>query len=290
MRPVLDERSDAPQSGATSCHCGLQIHELQEFMGKVPSVNPVLLPSDAFLMVWLIRSQAVYCIYAGQLKYLGDLFCGTGYVLSFTPDFICSLHSDIGILHQSGLFNFYQADPLAISVENIAEMDQLLHGLVKEYFDSTKLRIEMLRSLLKVLIIKLSRRIGVDCLPEINMHGDIWVFKAFQDMVSRNFMRMKKVSDYAEALGIAPNYLNIKVKRVSGFTARHHIQQRILQEAKRQANWEGMSLKQIAYKLGFEDLSHFSKFFKKTAGINFTEFKRVSPVWRPAFSPGDNVH
>ena len=78
---------------------------------------------------------------------------------------------------------------------------------------------------------------------------------------------------------MAPNYLNTMAKRVSGFTARHHIQQRIVVEAKRQASWEGISLKEIAYRLGFDNPSHFSKFFKKTSGINFSEFKRVSSLW-----------
>lgn len=86
---------------------------------------------------------------------------------------------------------------------------------------------------------------------------------------------MKKVSDYAAALGAAPNYLNVRVKRVSGFTASHHIQQRILQEAKRKARWEGKNLKEIAYMLGYDDISHFSKFFKKTAGFTFSDFKKI---------------
>jgi AraC family transcriptional activator of pobA len=81
----------------------------------------------------------------------------------------------------------------------------LLHRIVKEYLGTTELRTEMLRSLLKIVMIKLSRRMGAHCLPE----------------------------------------------------------------AKRQASWEGMSLKQIAYRLGFDDFGHFSKFFKKTAASIF---------------------
>jgi len=35
-----------------------------------------------------------------------------------------------------------------------------------------------------------------------------------------------------------------------------------------------MSMKEIAYHLGFDNLAHFSKFFKNNCGVNFTAFKK----------------
>jgi AraC family transcriptional activator of pobA len=35
-----------------------------------------------------------------------------------------------------------------------------------------------------------------------------------------------------------------------------------------------VSMKEIAYSLGFDNLAHFSKYFKTNGGINFTDFKR----------------
>ena len=33
-------------------------------------------------------------------------------------------------------------------------------------------------------------------------------------------------------------------------------------------------MKEIAYGLGFADLAHFSKYFKRASGINFSDFKK----------------
>jgi AraC-like DNA-binding protein len=33
-------------------------------------------------------------------------------------------------------------------------------------------------------------------------------------------------------------------------------------------------MKEVAYSLGFEDIAHFSRFFKNTAGMNFTDFRK----------------
>jgi AraC-like DNA-binding protein len=45
-------------------------------------------------------------------------------------------------------------------------------------------------------------------------------------------------------------------------------------EAKRKAVFGGYSMKEAAYDLGFYDPSHFSKYFKNSSGVNFTDFKR----------------
>jgi YesN/AraC family two-component response regulator len=64
------------------------------------------------------------------------------------------------------------------------------------------------------------------------------------------------------------------VKRHTRQPAGYHIRQRIVQEAKRLALYSDVCMKEIAYLLGFSDTAHFSKFFKKSTGINFSEFKR----------------
>ena len=96
----------------------------------------------------------------------------------------------------------------------------------------------------------------------------------FYALLDRHFATKKMVRDYADILAVTPSYLNDTVKEVSGFTASYHIQQRIVLEAKRRAIYEGDSMKEIAYHLGFCDPAHFSKYFKNSSGTNFTDFKK----------------
>lgn len=56
----------------------------------------------------------------------------------------------------------------------------------------------------------------------------------------------------------------------------YHIRQRVILEARRRAANSDVSMKEIAYYLGFDDTAHFSKFFKTAYGKNFTEFKKES--------------
>lgn len=56
----------------------------------------------------------------------------------------------------------------------------------------------------------------------------------------------------------------------------YYIRQRIVLDAKRQAIYVNASMKEIAYHLGFDDIAHFSKFFKNVSGMSFTEFKKTA--------------
>jgi len=94
----------------------------------------------------------------------------------------------------------------------------------------------------------------------------------FMEHLNIHFATRKLVSDYADDLCVSANYLNTIIKKVTGFPASHHIQQCIIREAKYRALNSGSMMKEIAYDLGFNDLAHFSKFFKNYSGSSFSSF------------------
>ncbi len=51
------------------------------------------------------------------------------------------------------------------------------------------------------------------------------------------------------------------------------ISQRLILEAKRELSFGALTVKEIAFKLGFRDASYFSRFFKKHTGQNPDGFK-----------------
>jgi AraC-like DNA-binding protein len=154
------------------------------------------------------------------------------------------------------------------------EMEALLLNLEKEYNSNAELKAEISSSLLRLLLLQLARKVVTGDTME-QYRSDVLLVRDFINLIDTHFMSEKKVAAYARKLSIDPNYLNIKVKRITGHTASYHIQQRILLEAKHKMSSDGMNLKQIAYYLGYEDTSHFSKFFKKSEGATFTEFKNI---------------
>ena len=99
------------------------------------------------------------------------------------------------------------------------------------------------------------------------------ITKEFKLLLERNFILMKRPSNYANALNISTPYLNQCVRKTTGFSVSHHIQQRIILEAKRQLYHSKKSVKEIAFELGYEDYPYFSRLFTKITGMTALEFR-----------------
>lgn len=99
------------------------------------------------------------------------------------------------------------------------------------------------------------------------------ITKAFKLALQRDFVTVKRPAAYALDLHISTPYLNECVKDTTGYPVSHHIQQRIILEAKRLLYHSDKSVKEIANTLGFEDYPYFSRFFRKVVGISALSFR-----------------
>ncbi|NLU91476.1 AraC family transcriptional regulator [Chitinophaga sp. Ak27] len=95
----------------------------------------------------------------------------------------------------------------------------------------------------------------------------------FNMLINKFYKQEKLVGFYAAKLHISANYLNILCKAHLDVSATKLIQQRVLLEAKRLLQTTGLSIKEIAFELGFVDHAYFSNFFKAQAGLTPTQFR-----------------
>ncbi|MGH1517529.1 helix-turn-helix domain-containing protein [Chryseobacterium sp. JK1] len=107
------------------------------------------------------------------------------------------------------------------------------------------------------------------------------VVSLFVELLERQFpvesseqrLQLKTAKDYADRLAVHVNYLNKKLKESTGKTTTEIITDRITQEAKillKQTQW---NVSEISYALGFEEIAHFSNFFKKKTSLTPLEFR-----------------
>jgi len=96
----------------------------------------------------------------------------------------------------------------------------------------------------------------------------------FRRHLHNNFKELKKVKEYAAQLNISEKQLNEIVSSRTGVSASTVIYNQIVLESKRLLN-SGLSTKEVAYELNFDDPSHFSKFFKKQSGTSPSEFQKI---------------
>ena len=266
--------------------------DIQSFdsMDGLQLLEPDRQPLVRFEIVWFIevegsisidaiqqtlQSQTVYCFVPGQVRQYQLTGTMQGYRIAFSQDFV-----NRGGLHRSieSWMDMAGVEPHALTVRASEEMQDDLQSIIrkmqKEYLNYYLLRSEILCGLLNILLIHLSRTMNVKD-QGFALSKDRELVQKFKALLKRDFLTRKQVGDYASELCVTANYLNRTVKKITGFTASHHIQQQIILEAKRKAIHSNVSMKEIAYFLGFDNLAHFSKFFKNNSGMNFTSFKKL---------------
>ena len=221
-----------------------------------------------------VKDNMVYCLTPGQVHQLNVDKNTEGYVICFNAEFLYMAENNYNILLNTGLFHdFTKTSVIKVRDEMTKEMDSIISQMLKEFENFFLLRSESLKGLLKIFLVYLNRQYDEEKNKNFETKNTLLV-KRFMNLLEKHFATKKMVSDYASDMAVTPNYLNEIVKKVSGFSASYHIQQRVVLEAKRLAYYSDVNMKEIAYGLGFEDIAHFSKYFKNVAGASFTDFKK----------------
>jgi len=102
----------------------------------------------------------------------------------------------------------------------------------------------------------------------------ITITRQFKELLFHGYKRMKRPSDYADALNLSTPYLNEAVKMASGFTVSYWIQKMVMIEAKRLLSYTSKPIKRIAIELGYQDYAYFSRLFTKTEKISPKAYRR----------------
>lgn len=97
--------------------------------------------------------------------------------------------------------------------------------------------------------------------------------RAFRIRVRKNYKTLKSPSEYAEQLNISRGYLTEVVREVTGKPAQYWIHHEILIEAKRLLAFTHLTVKEIAYELGYTDHTYFSRLFAKLEDQSPSEFR-----------------
>ncbi|RZK40185.1 MAG: AraC family transcriptional regulator [Pedobacter sp.] len=102
----------------------------------------------------------------------------------------------------------------------------------------------------------------------------------FNELLDRQFpvdtarhKHLRTASDFADALNVHVNYLNRILKEKTGKSTSTILFERILKESIILLKHTTWSVSEIAYNLGFKDVSHFNHFFRKQAHTTPTYYR-----------------
>tara|TARA_B110000902_G_scaffold49018_1_gene55865 strand:- start:569 stop:1369 length:801 start_codon:yes stop_codon:yes gene_type:complete len=155
---------------------------------------------------------------------------------------------------------------------------ELLFKLFRLEYDLHTEKSLVITNLLKTIIYKLDDIKQKQFPCQKAHHYSIDSFDQFQLLLDNHILEHKKVNFYAEKLNITPRKLGETVRSILNKTTTEVISNRLLIECKRQLIYSNNSITEIAYELGFEDNSYFTKFFKKLANTTPKKYRERANI------------
>lgn len=193
----------------------------------------------------------------------------------YNRDFYCVEIHDKEVACDGILFhNVYEVPVVLMSVKDSEVLQQILQEIKAEVtLDDTAIE-EMLRILLKQIIIKCTRiwkqehqMAGEEAKPEMEFS------RIFSQLVERHYAHHHTVAEYAKLLHITPKALNKRITRDHNLRPNDIIKNRIVLEVKRLLVHTTMSIKEISHELGYDDTSYFTRFFTKQVLLSPQSFR-----------------
>lgn len=164
----------------------------------------------------------------------------------------------------SQIINF---DPNSrMRVRNTFEiLNQILHH------DNNQADTEIILAYMNLLLVELNSAYfkNEDSLNYLN--ANLSKFIEFKLIVETHLTEQPSINTIAEKLSLTTNSLYRIVKEQSGISPKDFFTKRLMIEAQRRLNYSDLTVKELAYELGFNDPNYFSRLFKKCTGKNISE-------------------
>ena len=264
----------------------IELDEIRKYLNK----NPIhkLTYYDFTLItegsVDILLNGEKYRLYPGDIAYSipGEVWdwrlnnSVKGYILVFEEEFLLSFFNDPDFLR-----NFSYLDPdrgsskLSLPAGHYNRVLQLLKQIMAEIKSYRGKDHHILRAMLYEILTlfnRVSSSANTTSTSNVNINRHV---NRFIELVNSEFIYQRNIQYYADKLCITTNYLNKVVQNKLGISAKHFVQRKVLQEAKKMLDYTTLSVAEIADKLNFRTASYFTRCFYKNTGITPTQYRKA---------------
>jgi len=227
-----------------------------------------------------LKPNSFYFTLPGHLKSFTIEENWQGYMITFSMEFLRANYP--GSVEQDFPFLLKETVPVMyLQNQSYNRINRLCEVFIQEYNGDSAFKKRIVANQLvtflfqtKELLLSHQVTISLENRPaEIVKSFQLALNKNLLDIVKGNADYVWNVQDYGDQLAMHPNYLSNIIKSQTGKTVKQWIDERIISEAKSLLNNTSLSVAQIAYRLTYDDVSNFSRFFKKKTGVTPAKFR-----------------
>jgi len=185
-----------------------------------------------------------------------------GRTVCFSNDFFCIKLNRSETFCDAVIYNTTKPPYVPLANHDLRKVEYLIDAIESELQEANEFQEEIITSQLKTLLLSASK-VKLKQFGQVDLSILTPLVADFQNLLDQQYEREHNVQFYADALHITPKGLNKAVKKELGRTVSDLIKEKLVIEAKRELYLKDRSVKEIAFKLGFDDPAYFSRFFKK---------------------------
>ncbi|MBK7038642.1 MAG: AraC family transcriptional regulator [Bacteroidetes bacterium] len=203
----------------------------------------------------------------------------SGFFCVFTKEFLSKSKTGL-IIDELPIFQSTSDFVYQLDDKQYREMELIFKKMDTELSSDYVYKYDLLRNYVMELVLigqKLQPMESVDS----STNAASRISSLFIELLERQFpieniaqvIQLKAPVDFAKTLGVHINHLNKVLKETTGKSTIEIINGRIAEEAKillKQTQW---NVSEIAFTLGFDEVAHFSNFFKKQTHLSPLKFR-----------------
>lgn len=198
-----------------------------------------------------------------------------GLVFLFKEEAFIEISASLPLLTDH-FYNYHIYNPtINLTDDIVRELENITNLLEKENLKNDRpFRKEVVYTYLKIIFLKLiEQRIRQGKQTNLN-DPKLTQFIKFQNAVKHHLQRKKKVKDYADLLHTTTQKLNELSYQFVNVSAKNYIINTLILESKRYLVGTELTTKEISYKLGFDEPTNFTKFFKQHSQMLPSDFRQ----------------
>ncbi|MEM1094928.1 MAG: AraC family transcriptional regulator [Bacteroidota bacterium] len=228
------------------------------------------------------KPYTVYFTNPGHVKAFAIDEPVRGWILTFTERFLKAYsHADV-----FGTLPFLLAEsapPFYADADTYRALASLAEQIAREVERPSSVQHPLVAALLVALLLRFREAFWDDYDPRDEGNRASGIVQAFhrelearvRALVGGDATFAPSLTDLADALALHPNYLATVIKAKTGQTVGTWTSRKLVAEAQGMLAGSRAPVKQVAHRLGFSELTAFSRFFKRETGQTPTAFRRA---------------
>ncbi|MFY0594716.1 helix-turn-helix domain-containing protein [Roseivirga sp.] len=213
-------------------------------------------------LVYLTKEQVNAFDFSGNLN---------GFCIIFTEQYFVNCFSNLPEDFVFRLFN-PQLFSQILKIPKQSDFRTYFNLLQQEFSGNESFNRKTIIESLFVILVSKAEDLKQNQTFDVKDNSNIKVFQKFTSLIETHLSKSRSADFYARELTITYKHLNVICKELVNKTAKTVIDDFIILQAKRNLINSNLKVTELAYKLGFEDPTNFSKYFKKHTSLTPNSF------------------